>query len=191
MTDSRILLGVIGRAHGVSGRVRVTSHTADPANLTAYGPLSDANGRQFLLHWRSDGVAEIAEIVDGTPVKIGSRSAAERLTNVQLFIDRSRLPPPDEDEFYLADLIGLTAVDERGQPIGTVTVVHDYGAGTSLEIAKGEVAKGEIAKENDRRASALIVPFTQACVPVIDLVGRRVTVVPPAEVAVIAEEAAA
>ena len=186
MTDSRILLGVIGRAHGVSGRVRVTSHTADHANLTAYGPLSDANGRQFLLHWRSDGVAEIAEIVDGTPVKIGSRSAAERLTNVQLFIDRSRLPPPDEDEFYLADLIGLTAVDEAGQPIGTVTVVHDYGAGTSLEIAKGE-----IAKENDSRASALIVPFTQACVPVIDLVGRRVTVVPPAEVAVIAEEAAA
>jgi 16S rRNA processing protein RimM len=181
VTDSRILLGVIGRAHGVSGRVRVTSHTADPASLTAYGPLSDANGRQFLLRWRSEGVAEVAEIVDGTPVKIGNRSAAERLTNVQLFIDRSRLPPPDEDEFYLADLIGLTAVDVAGEPIGTVTVVHDYGAGTSLEIAKGETTG----------ASALIVPFTQACVPVIDLAGRRVTVVPPEEVAVIAEDAAA
>ena len=181
MTDSRILLGVIGRAHGVSGRVRVTSHTADPANLTAYGPLSDANGRQFLLRWRSEGVAEVAEIVDGTPVKIGNRSAAERLTNVQLFIDRSRLPPPDEDEFYLADLIGLTAVDAAGEPIGVVTVVHDYGAGTSLEIAKADTTG----------ASALIVPFTQACVPVIDLAGRRVTVVPPAEVAVIAEDAAA
>lgn len=169
-------MGVIGRAHGVSGRVRVTSHTADPADLTAYGPLFDATGRQFLLRWRSEGVAEIAEIVDGTPVKIGNRNAAERLTNVQLFIDRSRLPPPDEDEFYLADLIGLTAVDAAGQPIGTVAVVHDYGAGTSLEIA------GE---------TALIVPFTQACVPVIDLAARRVTVVPPAEVAVIAEDAAA
>lgn len=176
MSDSRIQMGVIGRAHGVSGRVRVTSHTADPADLTAYGPLFDATGRQFLLRWRSEGVAEIAEIVDGTPVKIGNRNAAERLTNVQLFIDRSRLPPPDEDEFYLADLIGLTAVDAAGQPIGTVAVVHDYGAGTSLEIA------GE---------TALIVPFTQACVPVIDLAARRVTVVPPAEVAVIAEDAAA
>ena len=176
MPDSRILLGVIGRAHGVSGRVRVTSHTADPANLTAYGPLSDANGRRFQLRWRSEGVAEIFELIDDTPVKVTNRSAAERLTNTELFIDRSRLPAPGDDEFYLSDLIGLTAVDVSGRAVGTVTMVHDYGAGTSLEIA------GE---------SALIVPFTQACVPAVDLAAGRLTVVPPAEIAVIAEHAAA
>ena len=135
MPDNRILLGVIGRPHGVSGRVHVTSHTADPADLTAYGPLSSADGRLFTLRMTSEGIAEIREILDGTPVKIANRTNAEKLTNVELFIDRSRLPQPDEEEFYLADLVGLTAVDAAGAPIGTVTTVHDYGAGTSLEIA--------------------------------------------------------
>ena len=175
MPNTRILMATIGRPHGVSGRVRVTSHTADPAGLTAYGPLSDANGRQFLLRWCHEGVAELSETIDGTPVKIGNRTAVEKLTNVDLFIDRSRLPPPDEDEFYLADLVGLTAVDAAGETIGTVTTVHDYGAGTSLEIV------GE---------KSVIVPFTQACVPEVDVATGRLVVVPPIEVAVIAEDAA-
>ena len=114
MPDNRILLGVIGRPHGVSGRVHVTSHTADPADLTAYGPLSSADGRLFTLRMTSEGIAEIREILDGTPVKIANRTNAEKLTNVELFIDRSRLPQPDEEEFYLADLVGLTAVDAAG-----------------------------------------------------------------------------
>jgi 16S rRNA processing protein RimM len=168
-------MATIGRPHGVSGRVRVTSHTADPAGLTAYGPLSDANGRQFLLRWCHEGVAELSEIVDGTPVKIRDRTAVEKLTNVDLFIDRSCLPPPDEEEFYLADLIGLAAVDAAGKALGTVTAVHDYGAGTSLEIV------GE---------TSLIVPFTQACVPTVDVPAGRLIVTPPIEVAVIAEHAA-
>ena len=50
---SPILLGVIGRPHGVRGLVQVTSHTADPADLTAYGPLSDAAGRCYILRWTS------------------------------------------------------------------------------------------------------------------------------------------
>jgi 16S rRNA processing protein RimM len=173
--DTRILMGTIGRPHGVSGRVRVTSHTADPASLTAYGPLSDAAGRRFLLRWCHEGVAEISEITDDVPVKIRNRTAVEKLTNVDLFIDRSRLPPPEEDEFYLADLIGLAAVDMAGQTLGTVTAVHDYGAGTSLEIT------GEFP---------LIVPFTQACVPEVDVTAGRLVVVPPIEVPVIAEHAA-
>ena len=176
MPDNRILLGVIGRPHGVSGRVHVTSHTADPADLTAYGPLSSADGRLFTLRMTSEGIAEIREILDGTPVKIANRTNAEKLTNVELFIDRSRLPQPDEEEFYLADLVGLTAVDAAGAPIGTVTTVHDYGAGTSLEIAG---------------SAELIVPFTRACVPEIDLNAGRIVVVPPAEVLVTAEGAAA
>ena len=52
---------MIGRPHGVRGLVRVTSHTADPADLTAYGPLSDETGRQFALRWMAEGVAEVSE----------------------------------------------------------------------------------------------------------------------------------
>jgi 16S rRNA processing protein RimM len=164
-----ILLGVVGRAHGVRGLVRVTSHTADPAALTGYGPLSDPSGRRFTLRWMGDGIAEISEMIDGEWVKVADRTAAERLTNTKLFIERDRLPAPEADEYYLADLIGLAAVGADGAPIGIVSAVHDYGAGTSLEIARAH-------------AGSLLIPFTAACVPDVSIAAGRVTIVPPDEV---------
>lgn len=177
MPQRRILLGVIGRPHGVRGLVHVTSHTADPTDLTAYGELSDAKGRRFSLQWRGAGIAEISEHVDGRTVKVTDRDTAAKLTNTQLHIDRDRLPPPDADEFYLADLVGLEAVDTNGAAIGKVATVHDYGAGTSLEIVGG--------------ATSLIVPFTRACVPVVDLPSGRVVIAPPVEIVVPGNEEAA
>ncbi len=171
MPDSRIQVGVIGRAHGVRGHVRVTSHTADPADLTAYGPVSDAAGQRYMLRWVSEGVAEVSHLVNGKPVKVDDRTAAEKLTNTRLFIDRSALLPPEEDEFYLADLMGLTVTDPDGIVLGTVTVVHDYGAGASLEIERP-------------RAAALLLPFTRACVPTVDIAGGKLVVVLPDEVVV-------
>jgi 16S rRNA processing protein RimM len=168
MPESRILLGVIGRPHGVRGLVHVTSHTADPAALAAYGPLSDDKGRRFTLTWRGAGVAEVFEVLDGVPLRVADRDAAGRLTNTRLYIERARLPAPQDDEFYLADLIGLAAVDAGGETIGRVAVVHDYGAGASLEIA--------------REGPPLIVPFTRAAVPEIDIAGGRVVVSLPDEV---------
>jgi 16S rRNA processing protein RimM len=165
LPESHILMGVIGRPHGVRGWVRVTSYAED---LTAYGPLSDAKGRRFVLRPRGDGVAEIAELVGGAEVKIADRAEAEKLTNTRLYVERERLPEPEADEFYLADLIGLTACDGTGAPIGTVAAVHDYGAGTSLEVAR----------EN---APPLLVPFTRAAVPEVDVAAGRLTVVPPDE----------
>jgi 16S rRNA processing protein RimM len=164
-----ILLGVIGRPHGVRGLVRVSSHTADPAALTGYGPLSGPNGRRFTLCWVGDGIAEIFEIVDGAAVRITDRTAAERLTNTKLFIERHRLPPPEDDEYYLADLIGLIAFDAGGDALGTVSAVHDFGAGTSLEITRDH-------------AGPLLVPFTEAFVPGVDIAGGRLTVTPPDEI---------
>jgi len=166
-----ILLGVVGRAHGVRGQVRVTSHTADPTALTGYGPLSDMSGRKFTLRWVGDGIAEVSEVVGGEWIKIADRTAAERLTNTKLFIERDRLPAPEEGEYYLSDLIGLEAVGTDGSPVGVVSVVHDYGAGVSLEIAR-------------ERAGSLLVPFTVACVPDISLAAGRLTVTPPDEVEV-------
>ncbi len=164
--ESRILMGVIGRPHGVRGLVRVTSYADD---LTAYGPLSDAQGRRFVLRWRGEGVAEVAELVGGAEVKVGDRSSAETLTNTRLYVDRAELPEPEEDEFYLADLIGLAAVGVDGVDLGTVSAVHDYGAGASVEIA---------CKERP----PLLVPFTRACVPEVDVRRGRVLVVPPEEI---------
>jgi 16S rRNA processing protein RimM len=168
--EDRIQLGVIGRAHGVRGLVKITSHTAEPADLTAYGPLSDAEGRFYALRWKADGVAEVSRIVDGVAVKVTDRSRAEKLTNTKLFVDRSALPAVDHDEYYLSDLIGLTAVDPEDRALGTVSVVHDYGAGTSLEIVGPGVP--------------LIVPFTAACVPSVDIAAGRLVVVMPEEIVV-------
>ena len=158
-------MGVIGRPRGVRGLLHVTSYAQD---LTAYGPLTDERNRSFLLRWRGEGVAEVAEIVGGAEVKVADRSAAEALTNTRLYIERERLPDPDEDEFYLADLIGLAAQDADGADLGTVAAVHDYGAGASLEIVR----------EGER---PVIVPFTRACVPNVDVAQGRVTVSLPAE----------
>jgi 16S rRNA processing protein RimM len=174
MKDGRILLGVIGRPHGVRGLVHVQSYTADPRDLAGYGPLYDDRGGQWSLAWRSEGVAELRD-AQGRPLP--DRTAAEKLTNTRLYIDRDRLPEPDEEEFYLSDLVGLQAVDPGGTSIGTVATVHDYGAGASVEIT--------------RAGQPLIVPFTRACVPTIDIAGGRVIIVAPDEIIVPPLEATA
>ena len=158
MPQNRILLGVIGRPHGVRGLVRVVSHTADPANLTAYSPLTDDRGRRFTLRWRGEGLAEVAELGDGTPVMVTDRTAAERLVNTRLYVDRAQLPEPDAEEFYVADLIGMAAIDAAGKVLGAVATVHDYGAGVSLEIVRDG-------------APPLLVPFTEASIPEVDSSG--------------------
>ncbi len=166
MAQDRILLGVVGRPHGVRGLVHVHSYTAEPEALAEYGPLLDGDGRAWTLAWRQAGVAELR---DAAGRAVADRGEAERLTNLQLFVARDRLPPAEEDEFYLADLVGMAAVRPDGAAVGRVLLVHDYGAGTSLEIVR-------------EGAAPLLVPFTRAAVPVVDVAARRLTVVPPDEV---------
>ncbi len=166
MPATRILMGVIGRPHGVRGLVHVHSYTAEPADLSRYNPLLDEAGRAWTLAWRGEGVAELR---DGAGRAIADRTEAERLVNTKFFVERHRLPKADAEEFYLADLVGMAAHTEAGALLGQVTAVHDYGAGTSLEIACGAT-------------NPLVVPFTRAAVPHIDVAAGRLTVVPPAEV---------
>jgi len=131
--------------------------------------LSDAEGRFYALRWKGDGIAEISRLVDGQEARVTDRTVAEKLTNTRLFIDRSALPPADDEEFYVTDLMGLRAVGADGRDLGVVEVVHDYGAGASLEIPQATGAP-------------LIVPFTKACVPNVDIEGGKVVVVPPDEI---------
>ncbi len=166
--QERILLGVVGRPHGVRGLVHVQSYTADPADLAAYGALTDDAGRKWTLAWRGVGVAELR----GADGPLRDRNAAERLVNTRLYTDRDRLPAPEADEFYLADLVGLAAVTPDGSALGQVAAIHDYGAGASLEIA--------------RDGQPLLAPFTRACVPEVDLAAGHVVVDMPEEIVVAA-----
>jgi 16S rRNA processing protein RimM len=165
--DARVCLGAIAGAHGVRGLVKIKSFTQDPANLTAYGPLGNESGRrrfEIAVTGQAKGllVARIAGVED--------RDAAQALRGVQLYVARAALPEPEEaEEYYQADLIGLAVEDPQGRLLGKVAAVENYGAGDFLEIARAEGAP-------------LLVPFTKAAVPLVDLEGGRVVVDLPEEV---------
>ena len=123
----RILVGEIGKPHGVRGLVKLRSFTADPAAIASYGPLTDATGRRrFALTLLGDGVARLEGVDD--------REAAARLTGTGLYMERADLPPPEEDEFYLADLIGIRAETAAGGALGDVRSVEEHGAGAFLVL---------------------------------------------------------
>ncbi len=177
MDERRILMGVVGRPHGVRGLLRVHSYAAVPADLAAYGTLSDDRGQSWTLRWRGDGIAELADAAGRT---LRDRDEAAHLVNRRLFVDRDRLPEPDPDEFYLADLVGLRAVERTttgDRPVGTVLAVHDYGAGPILEL--GEEGR------------TVLLPFTRLCVPEVELAAGRVVVAMPDEIEVPDESLAA
>jgi 16S rRNA processing protein RimM len=163
-SSKRLCVGIVAGPHGIRGGLRVKSFTADPADIDAYGPVSDENGTR-LFQMRVTGMVKgtvLAEI-EG----VDDRNAAEALKGLQLFVDRDRLPPAEADEFYHADLLGLTARLEDGTVLGQVSGLYDFGAGDSVEITG---PKGQIT----------MVPFTKAAVPAIDLAGGTMTIVPPA-----------
>ncbi|MGV8841538.1 MAG: ribosome maturation factor RimM, partial [Bauldia sp.] len=152
----------LGAAHGIRGEIRLKSYTGDPAAVAGYGPLDAADGRSFrIAAIRPVGDDMFVVRLDG----IRDRNAAEALNGTELSIPRDRLPPPDEDDFYHADLVGLAAVSPAGEALGTVVAVHNHGAGDLLEIAPDG---GE----------TLLVPFTRAAVPVVDVSSRRLVVSP-------------
>ena len=169
MPADRVLLGVLGRPHGVRGLMHVLSHTDPPDALAEYGVLETADGRRFTLAWRGPGLAALTEQTASGPRPVADRDAAEALVNASLFVPRDRLPAPEADEFYLADLVGLAARDAAGAALGRIAAVHDYGAGASLEVHRDG-------------AAPLLVPFTRAAVPEVDLAAGVVVLAPPSVV---------
>lgn len=169
MTDSLILVAEVVGVHGVRGAVKLRSFTADPAAVAGYGPLSDHTGRG---DWRLRILGEARGTLVVAVAGIEDRNAAAALKGLRLFVPRARLPVPDDDEFYLADLIGLEAATADGVPYGRVVAVHNFGAGDLLEIDRS----GSAAHD---RAPALL-PFTRTIVPAVDLASRRLVVAPPA-----------
>ena len=132
-TDSRlILVGQVGGGFGVRGEVRVTAFTADPLALTAYGPLLRADGSVglTLTSARPDKNGVV-----GRAKEIATKEEADALRGLKLHVPRDRFPEPEEDEFYLTDLIGLQARDGEDAVIGVVKAVQNFGADDMLEIA--------------------------------------------------------
>jgi 16S rRNA processing protein RimM len=163
-----VLLGEFGRAHGLRGELRVKSYTADPLAIGTYGPLTTENGRQFTFVDLRPAAGDQPDLLVARVEGVGTREAAEALNRLRLHVARERLrTAEDDDEFLLADLVGLRAQDEAGQALGIVTAVPNFGGGDLLEIAL----------PGTRRT--VLVPFTKAFVPQIDIAAGCLVVAAP------------
>jgi len=163
MHKDRVCVGAIAGAYGVRGEVRLKSFCADPLAIGSYGPLWSEDGA------RSFAVALGRPVANGLAARlsgVSTRDEAEALRGVRLYADRAALPHLPEDEFYHADLIGLVVADTGGTPLGRVTAVLNHGAGDLLEV---QVPGGD----------SLLLPFTRAVVPTVDLAAGRIVVDPP------------
>lgn len=161
MSSERICVGAITGAFGVAGEVRLKSFCADPTAIADYGPLYTQDGsRSFVVKLTRPVAGGLGARITG----IKTKEEADALRGTELYVDRSRLPSLPDDEFYHSDLIGLQAVDTGGVMLGSVVAVHNHGAGDILEIT------------GPGRKSALMLPFTLAAVPTVDLTAGRVIV---------------
>jgi 16S rRNA processing protein RimM len=163
---SQICVARIGAAHGVRGQVKLWTFTEDPLAVKHYGPLASKDGvRQFEVTYAREAKGHLIATLKG----VATRDEAERLNGVELYVPRDRLPATATDEYYHADLIGLTAVNGAGDPLGRVIAIHNFGAGDIIELAP-------------THGMTLLLPFTNAVVPSVDLVGGRVFIELPAEI---------
>jgi 16S rRNA processing protein RimM len=161
-----ICVARIGAAHGVRGAVKLWTFTEDPLAVKHYGPLMTKDGaRQFEVTHAREARDHLVATLKG----IATREEAERLNGLELYIAREKLPATDEDEYYHADLIGLAAVTSANQLLGRVIAIHNFGAGDIIEIAPPH-------------GSTLLLPFTNAVVPTVDLPGGRVVIELPEEI---------
>lgn len=168
MTAQRLIeVGRIAGAFGVRGEVRITTYTQDPLALLRYRVLKRADGSPAVT--LTNARAAKGGIV-ARAKEIETRDQAEAARGLKLFVAREDLPPADEDEFYLTDLIGLEARDAAGALIGRIRAVENFGAGDLLEI---NPASG---------GASWWLPFTREAAPEVSVAGGYVTVVRPAEV---------
>jgi 16S rRNA processing protein RimM len=158
--ERRVVMAEIGAPHGVRGAVRIVVFAEEPMALKRYNPFETADGRTLKLRSvKAMGKGLVAEF-DG----VADRDAAAALRGARLMVPRSRLPRPEEDEFYHVDLVGLEARLADGGTLGRVHGVADFGAGDVLEIRGG---------------TTVMVPFTRDVVPEVDVAGGYLVVRPP------------
>src|ERR1700709_1765805 len=161
-----ICVARIGAAQGVRGAVKLWTFTEDPLAVKRYGPLATKDGaRQFEVTHAREARGHLVATLKGD----ATREGAQRLNGLDLYFAREKLRATDADEYSHADLIGLAAVSPADEPIGRVTAIHNFGAGDIIEIAPPHGA-------------TMLLPFTNAVVPSVDLAGGRVVIELPAEI---------
>jgi 16S rRNA processing protein RimM len=161
-----ICVARIGAAHGVRGAVKLWTFTEDPLAVKRYGALATKDGaRSFEVTHAREAKGHLVATLKG----VATREDAERLNGIELYIAREKLPATDADEYYHADLIGLAAVSAADEPIGRVIAIHNFGAGDIIEIAPP-------------KGATMLLPFTNAVVPTVDLANGRVVIELPAEI---------
>lgn len=164
MTEDRICVGAIAGAFGVHGEVRLKSFCSDPADIATYSPLTSEDGtRRFEVSLTREVTGALGARIKG----IATKEDADALRGVTLWAPRSALPALPDDEFYHADLIGLEVVDTGGKSLGRVRALYDHGAGDIIEVVGG--------------TQVLMLPFTRAVVPTVDLAARCIVVDPPGD----------
>ena len=163
MTD-RVIVGTFAGAFGVHGETRLKSFCAEPSDIALYTPLFTDDGRQFpVIVLKGQAANGLIAHVQG----IESKEQADALRGVSLYADRSRLPHLPDDEYYHADLIGLPVHDTGGTLLGTVKTVLNHGAGDLLDI------------QLTGSSETVLLPFTLAAVPTVDLSAGRIVADPP------------
>jgi 16S rRNA processing protein RimM len=165
----QVLVGEIGAAQGLKGEVRLRSYTQTPADIATYGSLQDETGAREIEieRVRITPKAIVARIKGVT-----TREGAEALNRTKLYASRAKLRPAEkakDGEWYVADLVGLAAVNADGAELGAIVGVHNFGASDIVEIAP---VSGE---------ATFLVAFTEATVPEVDIANGRITVVLPEE----------
>ena len=166
LPEDRVCVGAITGARGLRGEVRIKSFTAEPEDIGAYGPVSTEDGeKSFEVHVTARAKGQIIARLEG----IDDRDAAEALKGTQLFVPKSELPEAGESVYYHGDLMGLKAFSPDGHSLGVVKAVHNFGAGDVIEIT----GDGEGGKDG------LMVTFTNARVPEVDLEAGRIVIDPP------------
>src|SRR5262249_33579034 len=141
--------------------------SADVASgVTRCGPLSTKEGARTseVAHAREPRGHLVATLKGVT-----SRNEAERLNGLELYVARDKLPATDEDEYYHADLIGLSAETTGGATLGKIIAIHNFGAGDIIEIAPGS-------------GGTMLLPFSNAVVPTVDIARGRVLIELPQEI---------
>ena len=159
----RVCLGAFAGAHGVKGAAKIKTFTETPKGVAAYGRVETEDGA------RSFTLKIVKVLTDGFVIvsapEIKSREDAQALKGVSLYVNRDVLPAPEEDEFYLDDLVGLKAFDETGAALGEVKAVYNFGAGDVLELTGIPDVKG-----------VRLEPFTTEAVPAVAIAEARITV---------------
>ncbi len=162
-TGGRLIeMGVFSVPHGVRGQVKFRSYTEFPEDIVTYSPLLDKQGKEYALTIEGAAGDMLIMSVNG----VTDRNGAEKLKNIKLYTPRTSLPELPKGEYYHEDLVGLSVFTRDGKAFGEILSVHDFGAGTLVNI--------RLTSDGEE-----YMPFNPTVFPEVDIGARRAVIDPP------------